>query len=181
MPAIIDPKKVVQEARKVAGFAADDIAKTHGPIWAGRDELAKLTLSLSSAILVGTISFAEQIIGAEKKSCLTGYLLLGSWVLFFISICLGLFALWRGNVLRSFMARFNNSTPTIEQEAAALRAETPEQLVKETLEIVRKHSDDALQPLSSADRYSEALLKWSLISFVVGLAVFIGFGYTIVT
>lgn len=181
MPMDTDPLKVVARAKERARDIANEMSAVHGPIWAGRDDITKLTLTLSSATLVGTISFAGAILGQKPSGSFAGYYLVVSWVLFLVSICLGLLSLWHGNILKSFRARFTNAMPSLKKEAAMVQTNTTEALIESILTLVKKYSDMALNPIGEADRKAERCAKFTLVSFILALVAFIICGITVVT
>jgi len=169
----VDSEKVVRDARAACAEIALEIDSVHGPLWSGRETLARLVLSLSSGILVGTITFAQTILATASTGSFASWSLVISWCFLFGSILLGLWSLHLGNTLRSFHARFVNSEPDIRKEASELNFGTQEELLDSFVGIVRKYSDTALEPLGSADIGAERYLRLSLITFAIGLGVFI--------
>lgn len=180
MPASIDLAKLAKEARASGRKVSEEITDVHGRYWEARDNLVKLVLSLSAAILAGTISFSQSILGVA--SCpLAGWLLIASWLFFLISISAGIASLWNGTTLHSFRIRFNNAEPAIKAEAAALKNGSPSEVMDNVLEILSKYTDQALQPLGSADLWAKRLAFGCLLSFALGLAIFLAVGGVVVT
>jgi hypothetical protein len=87
MNLTVNADYVAKQASSAAGEIVSEIEKVHGPIWISRLEFCKLIISLASAILVGTITFAEKILDAHKASQCAVLALEASWLLFFVSIC----------------------------------------------------------------------------------------------
>jgi hypothetical protein len=182
MPAEINTKEIVRQARLAGDTAAAKMLEVHGRLWEGRENLAKLIISLSSAILTGTITFSSTILDITKSSATCTKLIIVSWVFLFFSICFGILSLWHSNTLKSFRARFFNSEPEIKEDAAKLNPETNrEELVNQVLIIVKKYSDAALAPLGSADKCANNFLNAALILFSLGLGAFLIFGALQVT
>lgn len=170
----VDPSALAKRARSAAKATADEMSATHGQYWSGRAELTKLVLSLSSAILVGSVAFAEKIISAAAP--IAAWVLVGSWFAFFLSICCCLASLWHSNTLNSFRARFSSSELEMKEEAGKLVAENKEALVQSVLALVKKYSDQALQPLDSADLHSDRFARASMIFYGFGVGLFIVVG-----
>ena len=166
----VDERMFLSRARAAAESAALEMQAVHGAFWAGRGDLTKLVLTLSSAMLAGTISFAEKILGPSLSPCIA-WLQIGCWSMFFGSICAGLASLWHTNTLLSFRARFASS-----ELVAKLRVDTTEELVEDVLGVVNKYSNAALEPLEAADQSSQIYARISIFLFVGALAVFIVIG-----
>lgn len=182
MPKEIDTQSIVQLARSAGEGAGAKMVEVHGRLWEGRENLAKLIISLSSAMLVGTITFSSTLLGSNSSATSCPNLLIASWLFLFLSMCLGILSLWHSNTLKSFRARFFNSEPKIEQEASELDPEaSQEDLTKEILSIIKKYSDASLEPLGSADRNAHYSLNAALVAFSLGVGVFLFFGALQVT
>jgi len=173
----IDTNYVVQLASTAAKEVSEEMSEIHGGVWDGREDLAKLLISLSSAILVGTVTFSGSLlkVGSDQASCPS--LIVLSWALLFLSLSAGLFSLWHSNTLKSFRARFTNSEPEIAKEAAQLDPKKdPEQLKLEIMVIIKKYSDKSVQPLGNAEKFSSNSLMVALITFGLGVGAFLLFG-----
>ncbi|MDH5784132.1 MAG: hypothetical protein OEZ16_00820 [Chromatiales bacterium] len=182
MPKEIDTKYIVQQARYAGEEAGAKMAEVHGRLWEGRENLAKLIVSLSSTMLVGTITFSSSFLGSNAANTSYPNLLIISWVVLFLSMCLGIVSLWHSNTLKSFRARFFNSEPAMKQEAEQLNPEaSQEELIQGVLSIVKKYSDSALEPLASADRIAHYSLGGALVLFGLGVGSFLFFGALQVT
>lgn len=177
MPKEINKEYIVLQARSAGEEAGAKMAEVHGRLWEGRENLAKLIVSLSSAMLVGTITFSSSLITSNSPTPSSSGLIVLSWVLLFLSMCLGILSLWHSNTLKSFRARFFNSEPAIEQEASQLNPEaSQEELTQGILAIVKKYSDSSLEPLGSADRNAHYSLNAALVLFGLGVGAFLVFG-----
>lgn len=178
----INTKYIVQKARLAGEEAGAKMVEVHGRFWEGRENLAKLIVSLSSAMLVGTITFSGSLLGSNSAATTCPSLLVASWVLLFLSMCLGILSLWHSNTLKSFRARFFNAEPEIEQEASQLNPEaSQEELTQEILSIIKKYSDASLEPLGSADRNASYSLNIALVLFGLGVGAFLSFGAILAT
>ncbi len=175
--AQINTDHIVRQARMVGEEAGAKMAEVHGRLWEGRENLAKLIVSLSSAMLVGTITFSSSFLEANSTTTVCPQLLIISWSLLYGSMCLGLLSLWHSNTLKSFRARFFNSEPSIAQDASQLNpTSNPEELAPQILAIVKKYADASLAPLGGADRNSTYSLNAALIVFGLGVGSFLLFG-----
>lgn len=173
----INTDYIVEKASAAAEEVGEHMAKVHGQLWDGRENLSKLIVSLSSAMLVGTITFSGTLLGSGSEPTVCPVLITTSWVLLFLSMVLGLTSLWHSNTLKSFRVRFTNSEPDIIKEASKLDSnKTPEELMPEIVEIVKKYSDASVRPLGSADRLSHYSLMASLLVFGLGVGAFLLFG-----
>ncbi|MGQ0700050.1 MAG: hypothetical protein ACT4PZ_17620 [Panacagrimonas sp.] len=171
----VDPGVLTKRARAAAKATADEMLATHGQYWAGRVDLVKLILSLSSAIVVGSVAFAEKIVEAAATP-IASWLLIGSWLSFALSISCSLASLWYSNTLNSFRARFSGSELEMKKEAGDLQADEQEALDQSVLALVRKYSDQALLPLESADLLFDRFARISMLFYGVGLGSFVGVG-----
>jgi hypothetical protein len=171
---------------KQAGSAADEIVteieKVHGPIWASLKELCKLIISLASAILVGTITFAEKILDAHKASPGAVLALKASWLLFFVSICSSLLTVWYAGMFQTLRARFLNSEPQLKKDASNIQANSQQELDQKILDLVEQYSNSALNVVKPADERTALYTRIALVTFnCAALAVFIVCGALKVT
>lgn len=123
VPKEINTEYIVKQARYAGEEAGAKMLEVHGRLWEGRENLAKLIISLSSAMLVGTITFSGSLLGSNSSFTTCPNLLVTSWVLLFFTMSLGLLSLWHSNTLKSFRAMFFNSEPQIEEKASQLNSE----------------------------------------------------------
>ena len=178
----INTEYIVQKARIAAEEVGADMVTVHGLLWEGRENLAKLIISLSSAILVGTITFSKGLLGSETSDPTCPSLLIISWALLFLSLACGIYSLWHANTLKTFRIRFLNSEPSIEKEASNLDSTLPKNELKEKIvAIVKKYSDASLNPLGTADKHATYSLNTSLVFFGLGLGSFLIYGALQVT
>lgn len=171
----VDPSVLTKRARAAAKATAEEMSATHGQYWAGRVDIAKLVLSLSSAIVVGSAAFANKIVETAAAP-IVSWVLVGSWLFFFLSISCCLASLWHANTLNSFRARFSSSELEMKKEAGELKADEQEALIQSVLSLVKKYSDQALLPLESADILSDKFARASMFFYGLGLGSFIVVG-----
>ena len=169
----VNADDIAKQASAAAGVIVTEIEKVHGPIWASRLELCKLIISLASAILVGTITFSEKIVDTHSASPWIGLVLVLSWLLFFASICSALFTVWFAGIFQTLRARFVNSEPQLKEEASKIQANTQEELVQKTIDLVKNFSDTALNAMKPADGRTALFTGAALVTFCLGLAAFI--------
>ncbi|PHS76131.1 MAG: hypothetical protein COB19_02195 [Porticoccus sp.] len=150
------------------------INEVHGPQWKHRLELTKLMVSLTSAILVGTITFSGTLIQSKVPQN-PSWLLILSWALILASLIAALGSFWAHSNLLSFHPRWVNSMPTLRSRFEKLKPNSPN-LVQDILDIIGQESIKALEPVGKADIWSNRLLKSSFATFVVGLICFLIFG-----
>jgi hypothetical protein len=182
VPKEIDTRYIVQQARYAGEEAGAKMAEVHGRLWEGRENLAKLIVSLSSTMLVGTITFSNSFLGSNATNTSCPNFLISSWVVLFLSMCFGILSLWHSNTLKSFRARMFNSEAAMKQEVVQLNSESSqEELMQGVLSIVKKYSDAGLEPLGSADRNAHYSLSGALVLFGLGVGAFLFFGAMQVT
>lgn len=168
-----NPEMVVLQTSSAANEIIDEIEKVHGPIWAGRQELCKLIITLSSALLAGTITFSGKILETpDPTGCIRPVLVL-SWVMTYASICFCLVTMWYSNKFHDIRARLVNSEAELAAQASSLEAANEEQLVMETLALVKKHTEAILSKVRPADRKTQLLTLLALITYCLGIGAFI--------
>ena len=173
----IDTDYIVETAKNAGAEVSKEIAEVHGPIWEGQENLAKLIISLSSAMLVGTITFSANLVGDEGSRTNCPQLLIGSWILLFLTICLAGMSLWFAVTLKSFRARLTNAEPFLHSGAQTIDPDlSPEQITDKCIELVKEYAGAATKPLGRADNGARYSLNASLVFFCLGLAVFLWFG-----
>lgn len=177
----VNADDIARRARAAANGIVTEIEKVHGPIWAYRQEFCKLIISLASAVLIGTITFAEKIVDAHNASPCAGLILVVSWLFFFISICSALLTVWYACTFQTLRALFVNTEPQLKEEAAKIQASTQEELIQIAMDIVKKFSDMAFNAMKPADERTALFMRIALVSFCLGLATFIVCGALQVT
>ena len=164
-----------QEAENAARDIRTKIDEVHGPYWKSRNEISKLIISLSSAILVGTITFSGSLLTSATGSAQCPSLIIVSWIFLLLSLLLGIASIWFNSVLLSFHPRFINSGPELDQKFEELNPES-ETLVNDILDVVGEISNKALEPVGAADKRSQFSTIASLVTFGLGICIFIIFG-----
>jgi len=176
----VDPERLASKARDIGRETAEEIVAVHGPLWKARDDLTKLVLSLATAILAGTISFSSSILN-QTSSSFASLALIFCWFLMLIAICCGLASLWSANTLQSFRVRFTNAEPHIKAEARKIEASSEDEVMSAISDIIKRYSEEALNPLGPADVRAKYMSLAALVLFASSLGVFIVVGGILVT
>jgi len=178
----IDPDYVSKTARAAAEEVSAEMQEVHGPLWEARENLAKLAVSLSSAILVGTITFSGGLVGSAAPSATCPILVIVSWSLLFVSLVAGVVSLWFSTTFKSFRVRLTNAEPELVASAEKLDSTLPpEELQQELIKLVVKYANAGSKPVGRADTGARVTLIASLLSFGLGVGVFLWFGALQVT
>jgi hypothetical protein len=178
----IDTEYVSATAKAAAEKVSAEIQEIYGPLWEAREDLAKLVVSLSSAILVGTITFSGGLIGVDAPTATCPFLVIYSWCLLFLALSAGVVSLWFSANLKSFRLRLTNAEPQLIESAGKLDPSLPlDELQKELIKLVVKYANSGSKPIGRSDSGSGTFLKISLVSFGLGLGVFLWFGALQVT
>jgi hypothetical protein len=173
----IDTDYVSTTARAAAMEVASEMQEVHGPLWEARENLAKLAVSLSSAILVGTITFSGGLVGSTAPSATCPILVITSWSLLFVSLVAGVISLWFSTTFKSFRVRLTNAEPALIESAGKLDPSLPpEKLQQELVKLVVNYANAGSKPVGRADTGARVSLVTSLISFGLGVGVFLWFG-----
>ena len=174
---MIDKSEVIGRARQAGREVGKEIAEVHGPIWEGQENLAKLIISLTSAILVGSVTFSGDLVGMGSSSAQCPMLLVSSWIILYLAMCSAGLTLWLSLTLKSFRARLTNAEPSLKEQAEAIDPNlTPEKILEKSVGIVRRYANSVTEPIGRADCGTRYSLNVSLILFCLGLGLFLWFG-----
>lgn len=165
----MEKDKAISSIQDVLQENARGIERIHGDFWDARNGLAKHMISLASASLVLTVTFAKSF--AESASPQTQYLLITSWIAFILTILLALISLRIALDLKSFQARFFNQRGRV-KELLEAKHEDPKSLMDDFQEIVF----DVLKPMGPKDKWAGRCLTGSYITFVIALILLGAFG-----
>lgn len=182
MPDQINTEYVAETARKAAEEVSSEMQEVHGPLWEARENLAKLVVSLSSAILVGTITFSGALIGSTGPEATCPILVILSWSLLFIALSSGVVSLWFSTSLKSFRVRLTNAESSLVESAGKIDPSLPPEALQEDLvKLVAAYANAGSKPVGRADAGARYALVMSLASFGLGVGVFLWFGALQVT
>ncbi len=152
------------------------VEEVHGPYWKSRADLAKLLISLSSAILATTITFSEMLLkGLPGASC--PILVVVSWSLLLLSLLLGVACVWFDGIFMTFHPRFLNMGSELDDRFKMIDLKSSDAPTKVT-NALKEISDNALAPIARADRWAFRALIAALVSFAAALGALIVFGST---
>lgn len=170
-------KDVVQAIREAGQSTADKIRQVHGRYWDSRLDLCKVVLTISTAVLAGTVSFSSSLIGPGKAGLVCPLLIISSWFLLVISICAALVALWYIYQLNTFSVVFFNKTPEIEEAVDSIgKQESPQEFVSEVGKVIVNVTNSVANPMHNYDKYSHCAVATQFISFWFAILVFVIFG-----
>ncbi len=173
----INTDHIVETAKNAGAEVSKEITEVHGPIWEGQENLAKLIISLSSAMLVGSVTFSGSLVGNNGSPPDSPLLLILSWILLFLTMCSAGLSLWFSLTLKGFRARLTNAEPSLKKGAEKIDPNlTPEQITEKSVELVRAYANAATNPIGSADNGARYSLNISLVFFCLGLGIFLWFG-----
>ena len=157
--------------------AAKKISTVHGPYWNSRLDVSKVVLTITAAVLVGTVSFSSSLIGPGKEDLQWQWSLFLSWGLFLISGAASVYAMWHLYKLNAYHVLLTNRQPYLEKKLKEIGPRNDEaQLKREIDRKILSITNETLSPLALSDKYSHRLLAIQLGSFVTALLVFIIFG-----
>lgn len=167
MPAL--DKAMDETVQKMTGV--------HGPYWNSRLDVSKVVLTITAAVIVGTISFSGNLVGPEKESLTWPFVLFVSWSFFVISGISSLYAMWNLYKLNSHHVLLINRQPMIQQRLSEVgRKESPEELKNELDQAILSITTETLTPLKACDQHSHYALAVQLVSFASALLLFMIFG-----
>jgi hypothetical protein len=170
-------KEIMPRLDKAMDETAQKMAEVHGPYWNSRLDVSKVVLTITAAVLIGTISFSSSLIGPSKVGLVYPCVLFASWGLFVISGISSLYAMWNLYKLNAHHILLINRQPMIEQELNNIGLkDSPEELKKELDQTILSITTKTLTPLKSCDQNSHYALAVQLLSFAVSLLMFMIFG-----
>lgn len=173
----IDTENVMKAIRSTGDQLIERIELVHGPYWNSRLDIVKTVLGLTSAILVGTIAFSSSLAGPNQETINIPCLLFTSWFLLFSSLCAATFNLWHMYKLRAVHPNFfNKSNEITDQLNKVSPKENGEDLLPDIMNIMATAVRDSVSPSTPSDRFSHYGLAVQLISFTLGLFMFLFFG-----
>lgn len=170
---------------KVLAQTFDDttarIHEVHGRYWKSRLDACKTVLTLTSAILAGTVTFSERLLDGRSGSPAPAWILEGAWAFFAFSILAALYALWHLYSLESVGPAFFNARSKVDAEVDAVPPmESDEALSARLDQIVKSAVADALRSATASDRTSHLAVGAQYFLFGIGMVAFVIFGILLV-
>lgn len=164
-----DPEQLVEKA---INYTIERVNRTYGLSWESRQNLCKTVLTLTVAILVGTISFSGSLAGPGKAELNHVWILMVTWITLALSIIAALYSLW--NVYRL------NDLPIIlggkkeKMENAIRDVVGADALVDSLADLLI--SDNTGKEIQQFHGRSHSALETQLILFGFGIVIFLIFG-----
>ena len=173
----IETEKVLPAIQKAGDATAERMRYVHGPYWSSRLDVCKVVLTITTAVLAGTISFSGSLLGPGKEALDYPLFLFAAWLMFIGSLNASLYALWHLYQLNRFHVVFNNKSPELEEAIKRIGPrETVDELVQGLNNIVVQITNSSAELLSTADKHSHNALMVQLITFGLGIIFFSIFG-----
>ncbi|WP_341852279.1 hypothetical protein [Vibrio vulnificus] len=173
----LDIEKVQPVVSKTITETADKMATVHNAFWESRTDICKALLTITSAVLVGTISFSGSLLGPGKQEMVCSSALITAWVLFVLSIISAVASLWFSYQLSSYKVQFFNSKGAIGDRLRAIGGQQDAKKLRGALdEAVLDLTSQTIKSLSSYDKWSHYAVGSQLSLFVLGIISFLVFG-----
>jgi len=148
----IEVEKVLPAIRMAGDETAERMRYVHGPYWSSRLDMCKVVLTITAAMLVGTISFSGSLLGPGKAALNCTPLLFAAWLLLVVSLCASLYALWYLYQSNTFHIIFNNKSPELTEAIEKIGPiKSTEELTEELDIIIVQITNSSAEPLSKAD------------------------------
>ncbi|WP_273203490.1 hypothetical protein [Marinobacter subterrani] len=173
----LDIESVMPALAKAVDATAAQMHAVHGRYWESRLDVCKTVLTITAAVLVGTVSFSSSLIGPGKEGLVFPSVLFISWALFVLSGMASLYAMWHLYKLNSNYVLLTNNQPAIQSELDRVGPKESEAELKAELNrIVVELTNRTLSPLKVSDQHSHYSLSVQLMTFGAALVCFFGFG-----
>ncbi|EHN70765.1 hypothetical protein [Aliivibrio fischeri] len=173
----LDIEKVQPVVSKTITDTAEKMATVHGTFWENRADVCKALLTITSAVLVGTISFSGSLLGPGKQEVVYSTALITAWVLFVLSIISAVISLWFSYQLSSYKVQFFNSKGVIAERLRTVGGQQNAKKLKGALdEAVLDLTSQTISSLSSYDKWSHYAVASQLSLFILGIISFLVFG-----
>ncbi|HHI4990392.1 hypothetical protein CGG83_13515 [Vibrio parahaemolyticus] len=173
----VDIEKVEPVVSKTITDTAEKMATVHGSFWSSRADICKALLTITCAVLVGTISFSGSLIGPGKQEMACSTALIISWLFFVLSIISAVMSLWCSYQLSSYKVQFFNSNGAVGDRLRAIGAQEDKKKLKGALdEAVLDLTSQTINLLSNYDKRSHYAVAGQLALFVLGIISFLVFG-----
>ncbi len=177
MNKVIDKQYIKEIIEDTVNQKNQFMLTVYARMWESRENLAKNLITLTAAIMVGTITFSGNLLTNTSNGLARPGLLIISWSGFLLSILFGIYSMWQSNTLHSFHARFFNSRPEIKKALDELNAEDEPDKIKEyILQIFKQVSLKVTEPVGKADKRAQYAVIGQMLSFSLALTLFVIFG-----
>jgi hypothetical protein len=154
----LTPNDLLKKYEKVTKETSDEMFSTHGPYWKARGDLARLLITLSSAILALTITFVPDVL----SNCILPVSILIEWMLLIIVVASCIGSLWFTMEITAIYIHFVNQGPMVQKtlEDGALNKEKG---------ILTEYINNPFKDVSKNDKKAWRLLKIGMICFLISL------------
>ncbi|HBC3857035.1 TPA: hypothetical protein KD866_002412 [Vibrio parahaemolyticus] len=168
----ITEKEARIAAKRTLELTADKMFSVHDIFWKSRIDVCKAIVTLTSAVLVGTISFSSSLL---VGSC--PVFLLGAWGSFTLSIVSSTVALWYSYKLSSYKVLiFNQNNDFQDKLVTALSHKREDDRNNAIKNLVEELTDQVVVTLGSYDRIAHWAVLVQFVLFAVGMISFALFG-----
>lgn len=147
------------------------VEKLYGPKWQAQSDLARLLISLSSAILALTVTFRDEI-AVTRVYGVSGYALVVVWISMILGLAAAVVAAWLAVNRRTYPIRLQN--------LAAIQDRKVYEAVKggdDPAETLRDDLKGIVAVMNRFDRWSSRFLALSLILFILGVLAILVAGW----
>ena len=173
----VDVERVKPVVSKTVTDTAEKMESIHSSFWDTRIDVCKALLTITSAVLVGTISFSGSLIGPGKEEMVCYQALIASWGFFVLSIIAAVLSLWCSYHLNSYKVLFFNSKGIIGERLRAIGPqENKKKLTGALDEAVLDLTSQTIISLKNYDKWSHYSTATQLLMFVLGVVSFLVFG-----
>jgi hypothetical protein len=149
----------------------EEFDKLHAPYWNARTELVKTLISLSSASIVVTVTFSNNLLSSGRRDSWR-YFLFGSWISFLLSVVSAVMFLWLSTRLKTIPTMFLYHEEKIKNILNRIDL-APSDASKHVVAIL----GETRQSLFRADKWGTRWLNLSIIMFILALVLLGLFGW----
>jgi len=177
-PIILDVAKRKELAEGIrAGIQEEliELDKLYTPFWSARNDLVKSIISLASASIVLTVTFANSLIKPGGNGGWK-YLLFGSWLSFLLSIISAILSLWVSTKLKTIptiMYHQQNKILQVLNNIDVLRDGDSDNISQQ----VSRAIVESMPKYDRSDKWAGRYLHLSLLMFIIALVLLGLFGW----
>ena len=173
----IDVESVKPVVSKTVTDTAEKMESIHSSFWSTRIDVCKALLTITCAVLVGTISFSGSLIGPGKQEIVCSPILITSWCFFVFSIISAVLSLWCSYHLNSYKVLFFNSKGVIGERLRAIGPQENKKKLTGALDgAVLDLTSLTIDSLKNYDIWSHYSTGAQLVMFILGVVSFLIFG-----